>query len=308
VSEPFNTDARVTYGVIEAVAPGVRRVTCANPSAMTFTGTRTYLVGAGAVAVIDPGPDDSDHLAAIEAGLGPGERISHILVTHSHIDHSPGARRLGARVGAPVLAFGPHGAGMSALMRGLSEDARMLGGGEGADAGFTPDVALGDTETITGRGWTLRALHTPGHLSNHLCYALEGTGIVFTGDTVMGLATTLVSPPDGDMADLMHSLRRLAGRGDRLLLPGHGHAVDAPSEMIAHQIAHREARLEQIVDKLRTGPADAATLAARIYTEVDPSLLPAATRNVFATLLGLMSEGRVGTDDPLSPEARFALN
>jgi hydroxyacylglutathione hydrolase len=308
VKDPFDRNPEARYGVAEQVAPGVRRVTCRNPSAMTFSGTRSYLVGRGEVALIDPGPENRDHLAAIAAALEPGERITHILVTHSHVDHSPGARAVAEATGAPVHAFGGHGAGLSETMRRLKADGVALGGGEGGDGAFQPDHEMTEGETIGARGWALTALHTPGHLSNHICLVLEGTGVLFSGDTVMGWATTLVSPPEGDMAAFMASLRRLAGRNqDRLYLPGHGHPVADPAAMLAFQIAHREARIDQILAALATGSADAGALARAIYTDVDPVLLPAARRNVLATLIGLLDEGRVSVRGSLSAAAVFEL-
>jgi hydroxyacylglutathione hydrolase len=197
-------------------------------------------------------------------------------------------------------------------MRRLKADGIELGGGEGGDAGFRPDHAMTEGETVGAGagdgGWALTALHTPGHLSNHICLALEGTGILFSGDTVMGWATTLVSPPEGDMAALMASLHRLAGRTeDRLYLPGHGHPVSDPAAMLSFQIAHREQRMAQILAGLAAGPADAGKLARAIYTEVDPGLLPAARRNVLATLIGLLDQGRVAVRGPLSAAAVFEL-
>lgn len=310
VKDPFDRNPGVAYGIAEVVAPGVRRVTCRNPSAMTFSGTRSYLVGHGELALIDPGPANAEHLAAIAAALEPGERISHILVTHSHVDHSPGARAVSEATGAPVHAFGPHGAGLSETMRRLKADGIVLGGGEGGDGGFQPDHLLTEGDTIGHRagGWALTALHSPGHLSNHICLALADTGILFTGDTVMGWATTLVSPPEGDMAAFMATLRRLEARtGDRLYLPGHGHPVTDPAAMVAFQIAHRRERMAQILSRLAAGPADAGELARAIYTEIDPVLLPAARRNVLATLIGLLDEGRAATRGPLSAEAVFEL-
>ena len=309
VKDPFDRNPEVAYGVAEVVAPGVRRITCRNPSAMTFTGTRSYLVGQGEVALIDPGPDDRAHLAAIAAALEPGERIAHILVTHSHVDHSPGARAVAEATGAPVHAFGPHGAGLSETMRRLKADRVALGGGEGGDRGFRPEHTMTEGETVGTESWALTALHTPGHLSNHICLALEGTGILFTGDTVMGWATTLVSPPEGDMAAFMATLRRLSGRADdRLYLPGHGHPVTDPAAMLGFQIAHREERMAQILAELAAGPADAGELARAIYTDVDPELLPAARRNVLATLIGLLDQGRVAVRGPLSDAAVFELD
>lgn len=288
------------------VAAGVRRVTCPNAGPMTATGTQSYLVGRGEVAVIDPGPVHEGHLAAMLAALGPGERIAAILVTHSHRDHSAGAPALAAATGAPVLAFGGHGAGMSETMQRLAAEGD-LGGGEGADAGFAPDRLIEDGEEVAVGTARLRAVHTPGHLSNHLCFALEGSGILFTGDTVMGWSTTLVSPPDGDMAAFMASLSRLAARGDTLYLPGHGEPVTEPDALLAAQMTHRAARARQIRTALAEGPASAAELTPRIYAATPPELHPAAMRNLLATLIWQAEDGAVAALDEIGPEARFAL-
>lgn len=311
-ADPFNKDPAVTYGVAETIVPGVRRLTCCNPSPYTFTGTQTYLVGTRDVAVIDPGPDDPAHLAAVLAALNAGQRISHILVTHSHRDHSPGARVLAAETGAPIYAYGPHGAGISPTMQALIEEGAEIGGGEGGDTGFQPDHMLADGTTLTGDDWALDVIWTPGHLSNHISLALSGsqieTGTVFTGDMVMGFATTLVSPPDGDMAAFMASLDVLAARtDDRLYLPGHGHPVDDPHGMLAYQRRHRQTRLDQILSALSLGPQTAESLTRAIYTDIDQALLPAAQRNVLASLIGLADQGLVAPSGPLSRHAVFAL-
>ena len=303
--DPFDKNPDVHWGVAEEVAPGVRRVTAQNPSAFTFTGTRSYLLGRGDVALIDPGPEDPAHVAAIMGALGPGDRITRVLVTHSHRDHTGAVPAIVAATGAEVVGFGPHGSGMSDTMRRLAAGGAALGGGEGGDPGFAPDRLLADGEAVEGDGWSLVALHTPGHLSNHLSFALEGSGIVFTGDTVMGFATTLVSPPEGDMAAFMASLERLAERDDRLYLPGHGHPVRQPGAMLAWQIAHRRKRFEQILEALKDGPVDAASLARRIYTDVDPALLPAASRNVLASLIGLADRGEVRSHGPIGAGSVF---
>jgi glyoxylase-like metal-dependent hydrolase (beta-lactamase superfamily II) len=305
-ADPFDRSTDVSHGVPVPVAPGVCRVVAANPSPMTFTGTATYLVGERDLAIIDPGPDDPAHVAAVLAAVPPGGRVRAILVTHSHRDHSGAVPAMRAATGAPVWAFGPHGEGRSPGMAILAADA-ALGGGEGADTGFAPDRRLREGEVVEGEGWRLLALHTPGHLSNHLSFALDGTGILFTGDTVMGWNTTLVSPPDGDMAAFMASLRRLQTRRDALFLPGHGNPVRDPQAMLAWQIAHREGREASILAALADGAADAAALARRIYVGLEPRLLPAAARNVLAHLLALEDAGRVRRLGPLSASAPFAL-
>ena len=308
MSDPFNKDPTVTYGKAETVAPGVRRITCENPSPYTFTGTQTYLVGSGDVALIDPGPDRPAHMRAILEALDPGERISHIIITHSHNDHSPGARVIAGQTGAQVHAYGPHGAGMTDTMQRLVDQGAEIGGGEGGDLDFDPHLALDEGDRVEGEDWSLEAIHTPGHLSNHLSFALVGTGIVFTGDMVMGFATTLVSPPEGDMAAFMASLDKLAARsGDTLYLPGHGHGIDDPEGMLRYQIAHRQQRFEQILAALEEGPKDATELTRTIYTDVDAALLPAARRNVLASLIGLADQGRVGTSGPIAVDAVFHL-
>ena len=309
MEDPFNKDKAVSYGEAESVAPGVRRITCPNPSPYTFTGTQSYLVGTGDVALIDPGPDNPAHLAAVMAALAPGERISHILVTHSHMDHSPGARTIARQTGAEVFAYGPHGSGLSPTMQALVESGAEIGGGEGGDVGFHPDHALEDGDRVEGGDWAVHAIHTPGHLSNHLSFAMEGTGTVFTGDTVMGFSTTLVSPPDGDMAAFMASLDRLAAReGDRLYLPGHGHAVENPADMLRYQIGHRRQRFDQILEGLGEGPRDAASLTRAIYVGLEPALLGAAERNVLASLIGLLDQGRITCQGPVAVDAVFSVN
>ena len=289
-------------GQPDQIAPGLRRILAPNPSPMTFRGTNTYIVGQTDLAVIDPGPDNAAHLAAILAACGPGQRITHILVTHAHVDHSPLARALSEATGAPVLAYGDAQAGRSAVMEALAQ-AGLAGGGEGVDASFVPDTCLADGATVTGPDWSLQAIWTPGHFGNHLCFAMGST--LFTGDLVMGWASSLVSPPDGDLTDFMTSCARLQTRGDRLYLPGHGAPVTAPAARLDWLITHRRAREAAILDALAQGPATAETLAARIYTETPAPLLPAAARNVFAHLIDLTQKNRVTPEPHLSWNARF---
>lgn len=286
--------------------PGLRRITAPNPSAMTFRGTNTYLLGQGEVALIDPGPDDPAHLAAILAALGPGEKIGTILVTHSHRDHSALAGRLGAVTAAPVLAAGPAAWGRSAVMARLAAEGG-LGGGEGVDTGFAPDGPLREGAMITGGWGQIEVLETPGHMANHLSFAWNGA--LFTGDLVMGWSSSLVSPPDGDMGAFMASCLRLSERDDRVFHPGHGDPVQAPRARLTELISHRKMREAQILAALRTmPPATAAELAARIYTTLAPPLLPAAERNVLAHLIDLAERNIVSHPAPLHSKTRFSPN
>lgn len=275
------------------------RILAPNPSPLTGPGTTTFLLGQDQVAVIDPGPDDPGHLAAI-LGAGQG-RISHILVTHAHLDHSAGARGLSQMTGAPVLAFGDALAGRSPMMRRLAA-AGATGGGEGLDLGFAPDIVLRDGQAIEGADWRLTALHTPGHSGGHLSF-LWGDQ-VFCGDLVMAWSSTIISPPDGDLADYLRSLDRLADMQPRRLLPAHGAAIEDPLPRLSDLAAHRRQRTAQILSALRDGPADAATLAVRIY-DVAPVLLPAAARNVLAHLLALTDLGAVAPLAALTPATQF---
>ncbi|WP_424134146.1 MBL fold metallo-hydrolase [Roseomonas chloroacetimidivorans] len=287
MSPDFRRKDALAPGQVEWIAPGIRRILCANPGPFTWRGTNTYIIGRGDVAVLDPGPADPDHLAAIRQAVSD-ERITRILVSHTHRDHSPGAVPLAGVTGAETLGFGPHVTPPEA-------------GGEGGDHDFHPDRRLADGEVVEGEGWRLTALHTPGHCANHLCFALEaGTelappGILFSADHVMAWSTSVVSPPDGDMADYMRSLARIAARQDRLLLPGHGPAHDAPGPFIAALIAHRQEREARVLDMLRAAPggmATAAGLVPPVYgPALDPKLAPAAARSLLAHLLKLAAEG-----------------
>lgn len=293
---------RARPGKVQRLAPGLRVVLAPNPSPMTLHGTNSYILGEGRVAVIDPGPADPGHLAALLAALAPGETVRHILVTHAHLDHSPLARPLAEATGAPVLGFGDATAGRSAQMERLAA-AGGIEGGEGVDAGFVPDIALADGAEIAGAGFRLTALHTPGHFGNHLSFCWEDA--IFCGDHVMGWASSLVSPPDGDMGAYMASLARLAGRGAARLYSGHGDPVDDAAGRIAELAAHRRAREAAIRAALCEGPAGAADLARRIYTDTPPALIRAASRNVLAHLLDLTERKLAEPVGALSAQARF---
>ncbi len=269
-------------GRVERLEPLVRRLLAPNGSPFTYTGTQTYLVGAGeGLAVIDPGPAIPEHLAALEAAIG-GEPVLAICCTHTHRDHSPAAGPLSARIGAPVIGCAP-------LVLASDEpraDAPF-------DADYAPDRVLSDGETITGPGWTLTALVTPGHTSNHLCYALEETGALFTGDHVMGWSTSVVAPPDGDMAAYMASLETLHERSDRVYYPAHGPQVARPRQLVRGMIGHRRQRERQILRLLGQEEQAIEDLVARMYKGIDRRLWPAAGQSVKAHLIDLERRGLV---------------
>jgi glyoxylase-like metal-dependent hydrolase (beta-lactamase superfamily II) len=269
---------------------------------MTYRGTNTYIIGGKDLAVIDPGPDNDDHFAAILSAVAKGQRISHILVSHAHLDHAPLARRLAKATDAPVMGFGPAHAGRSEIMQRLAASG-AAGGGEGVDHAFEPDVALEDGAEIAGPDWHLRVLHTPGHIGNHLCFAMGD--ICFTADHVMGWSTSLVSPPDGDLSDFMASCARLAETGWRVFYPGHGAPVTAPNARLAELVAHRRRREREILSALDETPASAQEIASRVYTEIPQDLLPAAARNVLAHLVDLVQKREVCSLGALSETAVF---
>ncbi|WP_394357095.1 MBL fold metallo-hydrolase [Tropicibacter oceani] len=293
---------RPVAGLADPLAPGLRRVLAPNPSPMTYRGTNTYLLGESELAVIDPGPDDPAHLAAILRAVLPGQRITHILVTHAHLDHSPLAAPLARETGAPVLGFGPATAGRSAIMSRLA-DQGLMGGGEGVDLAFAPDILLADGDQVSGPDWTLRALHTPGHMANHLCFAWGD--VLFSGDLIMGWASSLVSPPDGDLTAFMASLRRLQTDRWRQFHAGHGAPVTDPMARIEALLAHRLGREAAILQALGDAPATAAELAARIYTDTPAALLPAAERNVLSHLVDMTQKDWITPEEALSATARF---
>ncbi len=284
---------------------GLRCVLAPNPSPMTFRGTNTYILGRGEVAVIDPGPAVESHLRAILAALSSGERVGAILVTHSHLDHSPLARPLAERTGAPVLAAGASDWGRSPLMAELAASGG-LGGGEGVDDAFAPDRRIADGETVEGGWGRIETVATPGHMANHLSFAWRGA--LFSGDMVMGWSTSLVSPPDGDMTAFMASLDRLRAREDRIHYPGHGAPVADPAARLAELIAHRRAREAQIRAALEAaGTASAPDLARAIYTDLDATLLPAAARNVLAHLIDLKQRNLATAEGGIRADAQFRL-
>ncbi|WP_170368499.1 MBL fold metallo-hydrolase [Ruegeria arenilitoris] len=289
-------------GIPVALQPGLRLLLAPNPSPMTYLGTNTYLLGTNDLAVIDPGPLSDSHMQAILDALLPGQKISHIVVTHSHLDHSPLAAPLSERTGAPIYAFGGPQSGRSAIMSQLAEQG-LAGGGEGIDTEFRPDIELADGDRIEGDGWGLEVIHTPGHLGNHI--ALAWGDVCFTADHVMGWASSLVSPPDGDLTDFMKACHRLRARDWSVFHAGHGAPITDPSGRLDWLIRHRLEREAQILDALAERPGTARDLAQRIYVETPPALLPAAERNVFAHLVDLTGKDRVAPRGALSVQTSF---
>ena len=285
----FNRDFQPAYGVAVPVADDVQRITVNNPSAFTFHGTNSYIVGGKSVAVIDPGPEDEAHFQALMAAL-EGREVTHIFVSHTHRDHSPLAKRLQQATGALTVAEGPHRAA-----RPLHEGERNPFA-ESSDMDFVPDIALGDGKSISGDGWTLTALHTPGHTANHAAFALEGSGIVFSADHVMAWATTIVAPPDGAMSDYMASLAKLLKRKDRLFLPGHGGPVNDPTAFMRGLRAHRRMREKAVLTRIKAGDRTIPEMVKIIYRSTDVRLHGAAALSVLAHIEDLIEKGEVQTD------------
>ncbi|HWQ85296.1 MBL fold metallo-hydrolase [Brevundimonas sp.] len=297
---PFVSMPPFEYGRADAVSPLIQRVIANNPGPFTFTGTGTYIVGgpdAGAgVAVIDPGPLDETHLAALLAAVA-GRRVSHVLVTHTHRDHAPLARPFAAAVGAPVLAARPPARTIHVSAALDEED----------DETFTPDVVLAGGEVVRGDGWTLEALATPGHASNHMAFVLREENALFSGDHVMGWSTTVVAPPDGDMTAYMDSLDRVIARGFSTLWPTHGAPVTGPGPFLAAYRAHRLAREAQIVERLAAGDRRIAEIVPNLYAAVDARLWPAASLSVWAHLIALEAAGRARARPNAAIDADWSL-
>ena len=283
---PFIREFEAKYESEVRVSPLISRIVADNPGPFTFKGTGVYIVGNKDVAVIDPGPDDASHVDALKRAL-EGRRVTHILVTHTHADHSPAAKPLKEWSGAKTYAFGPHGSGK------LDDGVRVE---EGGDMQFVPDMRVKDGEIIKGNGFTFECVFTPGHTSNHMCYALKEENALFTGDHVMGWSTTVVTPPDGDMAQYMASVKKLMARSDAVLYPTHGAPVTDPKPFLAAYLEHRLDRERQILACIREGLPTIPQMVARMYADVDKRLHPAASRSVLAHLIQLEQEGRVVND------------
>jgi glyoxylase-like metal-dependent hydrolase (beta-lactamase superfamily II) len=290
---PFDKSFSLEPDQVQEVAPGVRAIVADNPGPFTFKGTISYIVGRGQVAIIDPGPDDVVHVAALLDAVRD-ETVTHIFVTHTHRDHSPAAAKIKDATGANVLAQGPH------------RPARPLHTGEirrldaSADLDFRPDIMLADGEIVNGIGWTLQAVATPGHTANHMAYAFKEADLLFAGDHVMAWSTTIVAPPDGAMSDYMASLHKLAGRSEPLYLSGHGAPVRDAPRYVQYLIRHRQAREASILHRLGKGVADIPTIVRAVYIGLDPRLAGAAALSVLAHLEELVARGAVVTEGPAS--------
>ncbi|WP_170961540.1 MBL fold metallo-hydrolase [Rhizobium sophoriradicis] len=299
-SPAFDLAFEPAYGRAVPVESGVERITAENPGPFTFYGTNSYIVGGSSAAVIDPGPEDEAHYQALMAALA-GREVTHIFVSHTHRDHSPLAKRLQAATGAVTVGQGPH------------RPARPLREGEinpfaeSSDISFVPDITLSDGQALSGDGWSLRAVLTPGHTANHAAFALEGRDILFSGDHVMAWSTSIVAPPDGSMADYMASLDRLMARGDRLLLPGHGGPVSEPAAFLLALKAHRLGRERAILERIRAGDRAISEMVKAIYRDTDPKLHGAAALSVLAHIEDLVERGEIAADGPPSLAAAYRL-
>jgi glyoxylase-like metal-dependent hydrolase (beta-lactamase superfamily II) len=297
---PYDKNFDLAPGRVDEVMPEVRRILCNNPSPFTFKGTISYIVGRGKVAIIDPGPDDPAHSAALLDAVR-GETVTHIFVTHTHRDHSPGVPAIKRATGAEVLAEGPHRA------------ARALNVGEAPrfdasnDTDFRPDRALADGEVVQGDGWTIEAVTTPGHTANHMAFAWKEGNVLFSGDHVMAWSTPVVAPPDGAMGDYMTSLQKLAKRGEPVYFPGHGPAVRNAPRFVAAYILHRKAREASILNRLAKGESDIPSLVTAIYANLESRLVRAAGMSVLAHLEDLVARGAVLSDGPTSITGRYRL-
>jgi glyoxylase-like metal-dependent hydrolase (beta-lactamase superfamily II) len=282
---PFIKDFKFDYGTATEVTPRIRRVVANNPSPFTFTGTGTYLIGHGKVAIVDPGPDQPEHIEAVLRAVR-GETVTHILVTHTHMDHVPATPAIAEATGAKVYSFGPH-------PKPPGNDQPE----EPGDLAFAPDIRLADGDVVEGDGWTVEAVHTPGHISNHLCFAVREDRALLTGDHVMGWSTSVISPPDGDMAAYMASLQKLLPRPETLYIPTHGAEIRDPVPFVQAYIEHRLGREAQILARLAEGPKTIPEMVAVNYADTPAYLHPAAGRSMLAHLVQLVTEGRVKAED-----------
>ncbi len=295
---PFVKEFDFEYGQVQDISPNIRRLIADNPGPFTFTGTGTYIIGRGNVAVLDPGPIDEAHLDNLQKALS-GETVTHILITHTHMDHSPAAKPLKEATGATTYGFGPHGSGMPA------QDATMETGG---DQEFDPDVRVKDGDILSGEGWSLECVYTPGHTSNHMCYALKEEKVLFTGDHVMGWSTSIVGPPDGNMTKYIESLEKLLNRDDEIYWPTHGPAITNTKDFVRAYIQHRFDREQQIQACLSKGIHEIKQMVPQMYDDIDERLIPAAAVSVYAQMQRMIDLGTVATDDPTpTVDSRYYL-
>ncbi len=295
---PYVRDISFEYGACDQVSPLIRRVVANNPGPFTFKGTGTYIVGRGDVAVIDPGPDLPEHLGAILKAI-EGERVTHILITHHHSDHSPLSGPLKAETGAAIWGCAVKGH--------APDDTGEVKMEAGHDHDFCPDNSLCEGGEMKGSTWTLEAIPTPGHTSNHLCYALKEENACFTGDHIMGWSTTVITPPDGDMTDYLASLEQIRARNFTTLWPTHGPPIRDVPPFIDAYTAHRQERMEQIVRALADGPAAIKDLVPKLYSDVDARLHPAAARSMLAAIIHLERGGDIEADGPPGPNTHYRL-
>ena len=297
VEIPYRRELDFEYGQVDTLAPGIRRVIANNPGPFTFSGTGTYILGTGKVAVIDPGPDDQEHIDAILAAL-EGESISHILVTHTHMDHSPGCKKLQAACDAPTYAYGRHGAGK--IEQGINVE-------EGGDMDFDPDHLVRHGDIIEGGDWSVECVYTPGHTSNHMCFSLREQKALFSGDHVMGWSTSIVSPPDGDMSEYMDSLELLLDRDDVIYWPTHGPCIEEPKAHVRAFIQHRQEREQQIIDCLEQGIFNIREMVPAMYHDTPEFMYPAAARSVLAAMDNLLKKQRVVLASGAGLEGEYRL-
>jgi len=295
VQIPYRRQLAFEYGEVARLSPRIRRVIARNPSPFTFHGTGTYIIGNGDVAVIDPGPADVAHVDALLKATH-GERITHVLVTHTHMDHSPGCAILAGHCDALRYAYGPHGAGK--IEAGVPVE-------EGGDMQFVPDVEVRHGHVIDGGDWSMECVYTPGHTSNHICYHLREEKALFTGDHVMGWSTSVISPPDGDMGHYMQSLELLLERDDAVYWPTHGPSIDAPKPHVQAFVAHRREREAQILECIDRGVVRIREMVPPMYRDVPEFMYPAAARSVFAAVMFLVERGVLQPDGPLDIEAPY---